>query len=125
MRCCWAGAGRSISSAALAERKRQRTCSRLRLDHGLKRGALRAQGRAIAHDAYGVDDSASFADSAFSVGTSLIEQESTLAEYADHGRGCHSPKYMAARAEPGEYGHREGAVLSCCPGMPPGDSNTL
>ena len=63
-----------------------------------------AQGRAIAHDAYGVDDSASFADSAFSVGTSLIEQESTLAEYADHGRGCHSPKYMAARAEPGEYG---------------------
>lgn len=53
-----------------------------------------------------------FADSAFSVtggsvtshAPTLIDTERTLAEFANHGRTCHSPKYFGSKAEPDEHG---------------------
>eukprot|EP01043_Picozoa_sp_COSAG02_P041839 COSAG02_NODE_3505_length_6637_cov_2.581217_7_plen_68_part_00 len=37
---------------------------------------------------------------------SLIDAERTLAEFSDHGRTGHSPKYFGIKAEPDTHGAR-------------------
>jgi hypothetical protein len=39
-----------------------------------------------------------------SVAPSLMDTERTMAEFADHGRPCHSPKYFGNKAEPDAHG---------------------